>query len=90
VTMTYTPTTGPCANCRGSADGCAARKMFAQGEPCCRRCSHDDPTDNECSPPNKASMGRLFSTDKPRTTPGYRVQPPPSPEMKPRTEGVHE
>ena len=54
--LTFNVATDPCASCRGSADGCAARKLFAKGEPCCRRCSHsDDPADNEC-PPNNTSM----------------------------------
>ena len=75
--LTYTPTADPCDHCPSSQAGCAARQQFAKGERCCRRCTHDPP-DNECPPSNanNASMGRFFSTDKPRTTPCLGVQPP--------------
>ena len=58
MTLTFTIGHDQCDHCRGSADGCAARRMFTKGELCCRRCTHDDP-DNEC-PPNKASIAHFL------------------------------
>ena len=77
MTLTFTIGADQCDHCRGSADGCAARKLFANGEPCCRRCSHsDDPADNEC-PPNNALMVHPFGWDKPTATPGLVGHPSP-------------
>ena len=78
MTLTFTTGTSPCASCRGSADGCEARQLFARGERCCRRCSHGD-SDNE-QPPNNANnalIGHFFCTDNPRTTPGLGDHPAP-------------
>ena len=89
MSLTFTVGHDQCDHCRGSADGCTARKLFAQGEPCCRRCSHpDDPADNEC-PPNNALPGIVFPTDNPRKTPGLVGHPsPPCADPFSQIEGV--
>jgi len=78
MSLTFNVGTDTCAKCPSSREGCEARQMFAKGERCCSRCSHDDPADNECSPPNKESVARFFASDKPRTTPGIGVHSGPA------------
>jgi len=57
------PGDDPCADCRGSLDGCRARRAARAGR-CCRRCSHDSDEDPF-----------LFDANTNGTTPGIVSNP---------------